>query len=113
MIHLIANAYAAGPAAPPPPEGGGLLTFLPIILVVVVFYLLILRPQNKRQREQRAMIEALAVGDEVVMGAGMLGRIVELGKQYTTVEIANGVNVKIQTMTIQQVLPKDTIRKAQ
>lgn len=112
MIHLIANAYAAGPATPPP-EGGGLLTFLPIILVVVVFYFLILRPQNKRQREQKAMIDALAVGDEVVMGAGMLGRIVDLGKQYTTVEIANGVNVRVQTVTIQQVLPKDTIRKAQ
>ncbi|MHB1565325.1 MAG: preprotein translocase subunit YajC [Acidiferrobacter sp.] len=112
MIHLIANAYAAGPATPPP-EGGGLLTFLPIVLVVVVFYFLILRPQNKRQREQKAMIDALAVGDEVVMGAGMLGRIVDLGKQYTTIEIANGVNVKVQTVTIQQVLPKDTIRKAQ
>ncbi|MDA8360858.1 MAG: preprotein translocase subunit YajC [Gammaproteobacteria bacterium] len=114
-MHFIANAYAAtAPAAGQgsPPQGG-LMTLLPILLIAVAFYFLFIRPQNKMRREQKALIAALVVGDEVVTASGLLVRIVELGPLYTTVEIASGVRVKIQTATIQQVLPKGTIDKAQ
>ncbi|MDA8389862.1 MAG: preprotein translocase subunit YajC [Gammaproteobacteria bacterium] len=114
-MHFITNAYAA--TAPTVGQGapsqGGLITFLPIILIVVVFYFLLIRPQSKMRREQKAMIAALTVGDEVVTASGLLVRVVELGPLYTTVEIASGVRAKIQTATIQQVLPKGTIDKAQ
>ncbi|WP_298135491.1 preprotein translocase subunit YajC [Acidiferrobacter sp.] len=110
MIHIISNAWAAAPAAPPS-EAAGLFQFLPLILIVVLMYFLIMRPQNKRAREQRAMLAALTPGDEVVVAGGMLGRLTEVNPQYSKVEVAPGVVVQIQTSSVQLVLPKDTIGK--
>lgn len=114
MMHLIANAWAAAPVANPASQGAeGLLQFVPYALIAVMMYFVIIRPQTKRAREQRAMIAALAVGDEVVMAGGLLGRLTEVGPQYAMAEVAPGVCVKIQTASVQLVLPKDTIGKAQ
>ncbi len=112
MVHIISNAWAAAPAAGAPPEGSVLVQILPFVVIAVLMYVLILRPQSKRAREQRAMLAALAPGDEVVAAGGLLGRLTEVGPQYSMVEVASGVVVKIQTSSVQLVLPKDTIGKA-
>ncbi len=113
MIHIISNAWAAAPAtAAAPQEGSALVQILPFVVIAVLMYVLILRPQSKRAREQRAMLAALAAGDEVVAAGGLLGRLTEVGPQYSMIEIASGVVVQIQTSSVQLVLPKDTVGKA-
>ena len=104
---LIPSAFAQSPAA-----GGdaGLMSFLPIILMFVVLYFLMIRPQMKRAKEQKAMIEALQKGDEVVALGGLVGKIVELSDQYATIEIASGTNIVIQRPAVQLLLPKGTIK---
>ena len=82
------------------------------VLLIVVFYFLLIRPQQKKQKEHRQMIDALAVGTEVVTGGGVLGKVTDLGDQFVTVEIADGVKVKIQRHSIAAVLPKDTLKHA-
>lgn len=102
-----AHAQAAGAAQPNP-----LMQMLPLVLIFVVFYFLLIRPQTKRAKEHRAMVAALAVGDEVVTGGGLLGKVTEVSDQFLTVEIADGVAVKIQRHTVQSVLPKGTLKSA-
>lgn len=101
-----AAAQAQGGAGQP----NALMQFLPLILIFVVFYFLLIRPQTKRAKEHRAMVAALEVGAEVVTNGGILGKVTELGDQYITVEIADGVKVKAQRHTITQVLPKGTLK---
>jgi preprotein translocase subunit YajC len=81
-----------------------------LILMFVVFYFLLIRPQTKRAKEHRALIAALEVGAEVATNGGILGKVTQLGEQYLTLEIADGVNVKIQRATVAQVLPKGTLK---
>ena len=102
-----AHAQAAGAAQPNP-----LMQMLPLVLIFVVFYFLLIRPQTKRAKEHRAMVAALAVGDEVATGGGLLGKVTEVSDQFLTVEIADGVAVKIQRHTVQSVLPKGTLKSA-
>ena len=102
-----AHAQAAGAAQPNP-----LMQMLPLVLIFVVFYFLLIRPQTNRAKEHRAMVAALAVGDEVVTGGGLLGKVTEVSDQFLTVEIADGVAVKIQRHTVQSVLPKGTLKSA-
>jgi preprotein translocase subunit YajC len=102
-----AAAQTAAPAAP-----SAISTLLLPVMLIVVFYFLLIRPQQKKQKEHKAMIEALAVGTEVVTGGGVLGKVTELGEQFITVEIAPGVNIKVQRHSIGAVLPKDTIKHA-
>jgi len=83
---------------------------LPLILMFVVLYFVMIRPQMKRAKESKAMIEALAKGDEVVTGGGMLAKITKLGESFLTVEVANGVEIQIQRTAVIQVLPKGTIK---
>ena len=83
---------------------------LPLVLMFVVLYFIMIRPQMKRQKEHRAMVQALAKGDEVVIGGGMLGRVTRLSEQYLHVEIASGVEVQVQRAAVLQVLPKGTIK---
>jgi preprotein translocase subunit YajC len=101
-----AQAQAAGGQSDP------LLGFLPLIIIFVLFYFLLIRPQSKKQKEHRAMIEALGSGDEVVTGGGLLGRITAVGDQFVTVEFAEGVTLKVQKHTIAAVLPKGTMKSA-
>jgi preprotein translocase subunit YajC len=77
-----------------------------------VFYFLLIRPQAKRAKEHRAMVGALAVGDEVETSGGILGKVTETGEQFLVVEIAEGVRVRVQRATISRVLPKGTLKSA-
>jgi preprotein translocase subunit YajC len=109
MEWLIASAHAQAAGAGQP---NALLQMLPLVLIFVVFYFLLIRPQAKRAKEHKAMVAALGVGDEVVTAGGILGKIVETGEQFLTVEIASGVQVKVQRHTVTTVLPKGTLKSA-
>lgn len=102
---FISSAFAQTAAG-----GGDMMSsfgsMLPLLLMFVVLYFVMIRPQMKRQKEARAMIEALAKGDEVATAGGLLGRITQLGDQYLTVEVARGVEVQLQRTAVVQVLPK-------
>jgi preprotein translocase subunit YajC len=83
---------------------------LPLLLMFVVLYFVMIRPQMKRQKEHKAMIEALAKGDEIATAGGLIGRISRLGDTYVGVELATGVEVQLQRNAIVQVLPKGTVK---
>jgi len=89
---------------------GNLTSFLPIILMFAVLYFLMIRPQMKRQKEQKAMMAAIAKGDEVVTSGGMLGRVTKVTDAYVTLEIASGTEIAIQKVAIATLLPKGTIK---
>ena len=103
-----AAAQAQGPAG----QQNALMSFLPLILIFVVFYFLLIRPQTKRAKEHREMVAALEVGAEVATNGGILGKVTAISEQFLTLEIADGVNVKIQRHTVAQVLPKGTLKSA-
>jgi len=105
---FISSAYAQ--AAGAADTQSGLMGMLPLVLMFVVLYFVMIRPQMKKAKEHKAMVEALAKGDEVIMGGGMLGKIAKLGETYLSVEVANGVEVQIQRAAVIQVLPKGTIK---
>ncbi|OIR13821.1 preprotein translocase subunit YajC [mine drainage metagenome] len=105
---FISNAYADGAAAAP--QGGDLMQFLPLVALLAVFYFLILRPQQKRVKEQKAMIEALQKGDEVATVGGVLGKVVKVGEDNVAIEISDNVVVQVQKAAVQNVLPKGTIK---
>jgi preprotein translocase subunit YajC len=109
MDWLISTASAQGTGAAGPAGMGTLL--LPIIMIVV-FYFLLIRPQTKRAKEHRAMVAALEVGAEIATSGGIIGKVTEVSEQFLTVEIAPGVNVKVQRHTVAQVLPKGTLKSA-
>jgi preprotein translocase subunit YajC len=93
--------------------GQGILSALMLpVLLLVVFYFLLIRPQNKRAKEQKEMLSKVTAGDEVATTGGILGKVVEVGEQFLTLEIANGVSVKLQKFQIAQVLPKGTVKNA-
>lgn len=106
---LVSNAYAEGAA---PAAGGGILDFLPLIALVAVFYFMVLRPQMKRSKEMKIMLEALQKGDEVVTSGGVMGRITKVGESYVSLEVAEGITLQVQKGAIQTVLPKGTIKSA-
>jgi preprotein translocase subunit YajC len=106
---LISPAYAQAATG----GDAGFIGFLPIILMFVLLYFLMIRPQMKRAKEQKAMIEALQKGDEVVVAGGLIGRISKLNDQYATIEIAPGVEVTVQRGAVQVPLPKGTIKSIQ
>ena len=109
---LISSAFAQ--TAPAAAAGGDMMStltgMLPLVLMFVVLYFIMIRPQMKRQKEHRAMVEAIAKGDEVVIGGGMLGRVTRLSEQYLHVEIANNVEVQVQRAAVLQVLPKGSFK---
>src|SRR5262245_30855863 len=86
-----AHAQAAAPSA-----AGGLSTLLLPALLIVVFYFLLIRPQQKKQKEHRVMLDALTAGTEIVTGGGVLGKVMDVKDQFVTVEVADGVQVKVQ-----------------
>ncbi len=87
-----------------------LMSMLPLVLMFVVLYFVMIRPQMKRQKEHRTMIEALAKGDEVATAGGLLGKVTKLGDIYIGIEVAEGVEVQLQRSAVVQVLPKGTIK---
>ena len=108
---LISTAFAQAPA------GGagdaGLMGFLPIILMFVLLYFLMIRPQMKRAKEHKQMVEALQKGDEVVTAGGVLGRITHVGDAYVSLEIAPSTQVSVQKTAVQTLLPKGTLKSVQ
>lgn len=108
-MFFISNAYAAT-ATNALGLGGNLTSFLPLVLMFVVMYFLMIRPQQKRAKEQRAMMDALAKGDEVVTAGGMLGRVVKVVDAYVTIEVASGTEVTVQKSSITTLLPKGTLK---
>jgi preprotein translocase subunit YajC len=87
-----------------------LLGMLPLVLMFVVLYFVMIRPQLKRQKEHKAMIEAVAKGDEIVTAGGFLGKVSKIGDTYIGVELADGLEVQMQRTAVVQVLPKGTIK---
>ncbi|RQO53633.1 preprotein translocase subunit YajC [Paucibacter sp. KBW04] len=106
---FISNAFAQAAAAPGGAESS-LLSMLPLVLMFVVLYFVMIRPQMKRQKEHKAMIEAIVKGDEVVTSGGLLGKISKVGESYLTLEVAAGVELQVQRGAIVQVLPKGTVK---
>jgi len=108
---FISEAFAqAAPAAAADSPLGSMGGMIFPLLMVVALYFVVLRPQMKRQKEHKAMIEAIAKGDEVVIAGGMLGKIAKIGETYLHVEVANGVEIQVQRSSVIQVLPKGTIK---
>lgn len=110
---FISNAYAQAAATASGPDSllGSLGQMLPLVLMFVVLYFIMIRPQMKRQKEHKAMLEALAKGDEVVTSGGMIGRVSKLGESFVHVEVASGVELQVQRSAVVQVLPKGTYGK--
>ena len=113
---FISQAFAQ--AAPAAASGGGMESlfgslgqFLPLVLMFVVLYFIMIRPQMKRQKEHKAMIDALAKGDEVVVAGGLIGRVAKMGESLLAVEVSNGVEIQVQRSAVVQVLPKGTYGK--
>jgi len=106
---MISSAFAQAASG----GDSGIMGFLPIILMFVLLYFLMIRPQMKRAKEQKSMIEALQKGDEVVAAGGLVGRITKLGEQYVTLEIAPNTEIVVQRGAVQVPLPKGTLKTLQ
>jgi len=107
---FISNAYAQTAAAANPDMMSSLLGYSPILIMFVVMYFLMIRPQQKRQKEAKAMMDALAKGDEVVTAGGILGRVVQVKDAYVTLEIAAGTEMIVQKNAVTTLLPKGTLK---
>ena len=109
---FISSAFAQ--TAPAASAGGDIMSsltgMLPLVLMFVVLYFVMIRPQMKRQKEHKSMIDALAKGDEVATAGGLLGKVTKLGDTTLSVEIATGVEVQLQRSAVVQVLPKVTVK---
>jgi preprotein translocase subunit YajC len=109
---FISSAIAQ--TAPAAAAGGdmqsSLMGMLPLVLMFVVLYFVMIRPQMKKAKEHKAMIEALAKGDEIVTAGGILGRVTKLGDSFIDIEVADGVEVHLQRSAVVQVLPKGSIK---
>jgi preprotein translocase subunit YajC len=107
---FISSAFAQGATAQEPM---GLGFFIPILIMFAILYFLMIRPQMRRAKETKAMIEALQKGDEVVTSGGLVGRITKLGEQYVTLEIAPNTEIVVQRSAVQLPLPKGTLKSIQ
>ena len=109
---FISSAFAQ--TAPAAAAGGDMqssfMSLLPLVLMFVVLYFVMIRPQMKRQKEHKTMVEALAKGDEVATSGGLIGKVTKLGDTFVGVEIAAGVEVQVQRTAVTQVLPKGSLK---
>ena len=90
--------------------GGGFVSLLPMVLIFVIFYLLLIRPQQKRAKQHKTMVAELAKGDEIVTNGGALGKITGVDDNFVTLEISEGVRIKVQRMAVAQMMPKGTVK---
>lgn len=107
---FISSAFAQTAPAAGGDMQSSLMSMLPLVLMFVVLYFVMIRPQMKKQKEHRSMIDALAKGDEIATAGGVLGKVTKLGDSYLTLEVATGVELQIQRSAVVQVLPKGTIK---
>ncbi len=108
MSFFITDAIADGAAATSPQ--GSIAGFLPIIVIFVLFYFLLIRPQTKRAKELKKMVESLAKGDEVTTNGGVLGIIDSLDENFVNLKVADGVVIKVQRQAVASLLPKGTVK---
>jgi preprotein translocase subunit YajC len=106
MSFFISDAMAAAPQG----QGDALTSLLPLVFIFIVFYFLLIRPQSKKAKEHKQMVEALAKGDEIVTNGGLLGRITKVGDNFVELEVADGVIVKVQRQAAASLMPKGTIK---
>jgi len=107
MSFFISDAMAEGSAAA---QGSGWEGLIPLVLLFVVFYFLLIRPQQKKVKEHKALVEAIKKGDEVATYGGILGKIRDLNDSFCDLEIADNVIVKIERSNIARLLPKGTLK---
>lgn len=107
MNFFISDAFAEGAGAA---GQSGFMGFIPLILIFVLFYFLLIRPQAKRAKEHKQMVSSLSKGDEVVSNGGLLGRVIDLDESFITMEIADGVKVKVQRQSVMTLVPKGTFK---
>ena len=107
MGWFIQDAYAQAEG-----QADSFLSLLPLVLIFAVFYFLLIRPQNKRQKEHKELVANLAVGDEVVTAGGVLGTVTVVKDQFVHVQVADGVELKLQRHTVGAVMPKGTVKNA-
>ena len=111
---FISTAFAqTAPAAAPGGLESSLMSLLPLVLMFVVLYFIMIRPQMKRQKEHKAMVDALQKGDEVVTAGGVVGKITKVADSYVSVEVAAGTEIIVQRAAVQLPLPKGTIKSLQ
>jgi preprotein translocase subunit YajC len=110
MSLFISDAFAAAAEGAPSAHADGSFSLLMVVGIFVLFYLMIIRPQNKRAKEHRNLINQVKAGDEVVTVGGMLGKVMRVDEQYVTVSISEGVDVILQRNAVSSVLPKGTLK---
>ena len=107
MSFFIQDAYAAGGT----PQGSDpIVTIVIFGAIIAFFWFFLIRPQQKRQKEHQKMLTALNKGDEVVTNGGVLGRVKDVGDQFLTLEIAQGVEIRVQKQAVSSVMPKGTLK---
>ena len=109
MNALIPDAFAQAGASGP---AGGIAPLLMMVVFIVIFYFLLIRPQQKKQKEHQAMLSKITVGDEVVTAGGILGKVIEVGDNFLTIEIAENVRIKVQRFQVTSLVPKGTLKGA-
>ncbi len=110
MSFFISDALADGTAAAATSQTDSLLGFLPLVAMIVLFYFILIRPQGKRAKEHKSMVEALQKGDEVVTQGGILGKISQVSESFVAVEISRDVNIHVQKHAVTALMPKGTIK---
>ena len=108
-MNIISTAMAQSAT---PTGGGGISSLIFMAAFIAIFYFMLIRPQQKRMKEQQAMLSKLQSGDEVVTSGGILGRITDVGESFITLEIADGVRIRVQRAQISQLMPKGTLKGA-
>lgn len=104
---FLSPAHAQAAAATPQST---LMSFAPLVVLVVLFYFMLIRPQLKRNKEHKTMLEAISKGDEVITSGGVAGKVVGLSESYVSIEVADNVAIKVQKQAITSVLPKGTLK---
>lgn len=107
MSFFISQAWAADA----PAQADPIMSFLPLILIFVVFYFLLIRPQQKRAKEHKTMVEGLKKGDWIVTNGGLLGKVTDLGENFAKVQVSEGVEVKIQRAAVAALMPKEAVKE--
>ncbi len=107
MSFFISDAMAQTAGAE---QSNPLITFLPLIVLFIVFYFLLIRPQQKKAKQHKTMVDALKKGDEIITNGGVLAKVTNVGENFLTCQIAENVEIKVQTHAVSTMLPKGTIK---
>lgn len=110
MSFFISDAFAEGAAAGS--QQGGFSGLIFMVVIFIIFYFLLMRPQIKRAKEHKKLTESVTKGDEVITGGGLLGKVTDVSDNFVTIEVADGVEVKIQRQSVASLVPKGTIKSA-